>query len=151
MTHFELAGSIGLEDVPDVRKFVEKVHKRIVHDRDDVARMIMAAHELLENAVKFSVDGSASLHIDITPNSEVSITTRNRARQADVEDLRRIASELTAAPDPMTYYLSQMQRAPASRGGLGLGRLAAEGEMDVRFKLDGDVVEITAHSPLAPA
>ena len=144
---FELAGAIKLDDVPDVRRFVEKVHKRLVHDRDDVSRVTMAAHELLENAVKFSADGSASLHIAID-NNKVSITTRNRARPTDVADLRRIAEQMGKADDPMVFYLSQMQRAPESRGGLGLGRVAAEGEMEVRFKLDGEYVEISARSSL---
>jgi hypothetical protein len=147
---FELAGSIELQDVPDVRRFVEKLHRRIVHDGDDVSRVIMAAHELLENAVKFSADGSATLHIEVTPGAhEVCITTRNRARPSDVEDLRRIAAELGAATDPMSFYLSQMHRSPETRGGLGLGRVAAEGEMAVQVKLDGDVVEINARSALA--
>lgn len=147
-TKFELVGAIELDDVPDVRRFVEKVHRRIVHDRDDVSRVIMAAHELLENAVKFSSDGSATLHIEITAGSQVCITTRNRANAADLEDLRRIADELESADDAMAFYLSQMQRKPTTRGGLGLGRVAAEGEMDVQVKLDGDVVEINARSAL---
>jgi len=148
---FELKGSIELDDVPDVRKFVEKVHKRIVTDMDDVSRVIMAAHELLENAVKFSADGSASLHIEITANNQVCITTRNKASPDDLADLERISHEMTTASDPMSFYLSQMQRAPASRGGIGLGRVAAEGEMEVRVKLDGDIVEVNARSALSTA
>ena len=143
---FELAGSIAIDDVPDVRKFVERVHRRVVPDGDDISRIIMAAHELLENAVKFSADGSATLHIEITNRTQVAITTRNRARPDDLEEVKRVARELDQADDPMAFYLNQMSRSPMSRGGLGIGRVAAEGEMDVEFKLDGDIVEVQARS-----
>ena len=49
---FELTGNLTVADVPDVRRFVEKFHGR-TSNADDVSRVAMATHELLENAVKF--------------------------------------------------------------------------------------------------
>lgn len=144
---FQLGGSIAIDDVPDVRRIVEKVQRRVVRNADDMSRMIMAAHELLENAVKFSTDGSASLHIEVK-NAQVCITTRNRASVEHLDELRMIMEEL-GSTDPMAYYLGLMDRSPASRGGLGLGRVAAEGEMQIAFELDGDMVQVHARATLA--
>ena len=145
---FEIVCAITLDDVPDVRHFVEKLHRRVVRGEDEIARLALATHELLENAVKFSADGSASLRIEIVGESDLIITTRNRARTADLDDLLTIAAEIKAAADPMVYYVGLMKRAPTSRGGLGLGRIVAEGEMQIGFELHGDVVEISARSVL---
>jgi anti-sigma regulatory factor (Ser/Thr protein kinase) len=143
---FEISGAIAVDDVPDVRRFVEKLHRR-VSNPEDVSRVAMATHELLENAVKFSTDGSTSLQVEVG-GSQVTITTRNRARPDDLEELRQIAADLASALDPMLYYLDQMRRSPSRTGGLGLGRVAAEAEMKIELVLDGDVVQIRAEAAL---
>ena len=141
---FEINGHLTVDDVPDVRQFIEKLHRR-VSSPDDTARVAMATHELLENAVKFSTDGSASLRVEVG-NSQVTIVTRNRAKTDDLEELFQIGRELAAALDPMLFYLEQMRR-PRS-GGLGLGRVAAEGEMKIEVILEGEVVQIRALATL---
>ncbi|MDX2089900.1 MAG: hypothetical protein SFX73_18740 [Kofleriaceae bacterium] len=148
MTDFNIHGALTEADVPDVRRFVEKVHKRRVPGEDDLARVSMAAHELLDNAIKFSTDGAASLNIEIIGGTEVHIKTRNRARVEDLAGLQRIAEGLNTSADPMSYYLELMGSNPGGRGGLGLGRVAAEGEMQLQLKLDGDVVEVHARATL---
>jgi hypothetical protein len=145
--HFELLCTITLAEVPEVRRFVEKLHRRIVRNHDDVSRLTMATHELLENAVKFSVNGSAMLRIRVD-GEEICVTTRNLARTADVEGLISTAREIKAAPNAMAFYLGLMARAPRGRGGLGLGRIAAEGEMQIGLEVENDVVEISAKSRL---
>ena len=147
---FELSCAITVEDVPDVRRFVEKLHRRLVASPDDVARVAMTTHELLENAVKFSVDGNATLKVEVVDGRNVHITTRNVARSADAEGLRALTAQLEATGDPMLFYLQRMQEAPKARGGLGIGRVAAEGEMQIGVSFDGNVVEVHASSPLTP-
>ncbi len=146
---FELTGKLTVADVPDVRRFVEKFHGR-VSNADDVSRVAMATHELLENAVKFSTDGSASLRIDVG-GSQVTITTRNRARPADLDELRELARQLASTIDPMLFYLDRMRQSPTRVGGLGLGRVAAEGEMKIELVLDGDMVQVKAAATLGAA
>lgn len=146
---FEITCAIGIEDVPEVRRFVEKLHRRLVPSSEDVARVAMAAHELLENAVKFSTDGNASLRIELVDGGQVRITTRNLARTADREGLITLTNQLAASGDPMRFYLERMQEAPLSRGGLGLGRVAAEAEMTIGVACEGEIVEVRAQSPLS--
>jgi hypothetical protein len=143
---FELTCSVTLEEVPAIRRLVEKVHRRFVPSSDDMSRVAMATHELLENAIKFSIDGSAMIRIEVPADGEILITTRNRASVDDLAGLRKIAAELDASPDPMLFYIGLMQRAPDARGGLGIGRVAAEGEMQIGFALDGDIVEVKARA-----
>src|SRR5262249_11357947 len=57
----ELEGTIALDDVSHVRRFVETLHRRVAMTDDDASRLAMVTHELLENAIKFSADGGASL------------------------------------------------------------------------------------------
>jgi anti-sigma regulatory factor (Ser/Thr protein kinase) len=148
---FELTCTVTLEEVPEIRRLVERVHRRFVPNRDDISRVAMATHELLENAIKFSTDGTATIRIEVPDEGEIRITTRNRARSDDLEGLQRIAAELEASPDPMLYYIGLMQKSPDRRGGLGIGRVAAEGEMAIALELDGDVVEVSARAGLAKA
>lgn len=143
---FEVTGNLTVDDVPEVRRFVEKLHRR-VSNPDDLSRVAMATHELLENAVKFSTDGSAGLRIEIG-GSEVTITTHNRARPGDLDELRQLADDLTSALDPMLFYLEQMRKSPSRVGGLGLSRVAAEGEMKIELRLEGDIVKIRAEATL---
>ncbi len=148
---FEIDCTIALEDVSEIRRLVERIHLRVGSTRTDAARFAMATHELLENAIKFSIDGTARLRIEVTETGEVRIQTRNRATAVHREDLATLAAELAAAADPMTFYVGLMARAPTSRGGLGLGRIAAEGDMAIGFVFHDDVVEVHASSPFAEA
>ncbi|MBX3158693.1 MAG: hypothetical protein KF773_22180 [Deltaproteobacteria bacterium] len=147
--HIELEGRLSIADVPDVRRFVENVHHRFVGS-DDLSRVAMTAHELLENAVKFSADGAARLRIELA-DGEIRIITRNRAHPGDVEVLSAFARRLEAAPSAMNLYLDLMRSPTPTVGGLGLGRIAAEGEMALDLALDGDWVQVTAHTVLSAA
>ena len=59
---------------------------------------------------------------------------------------RALEPEELVGADPMTFYLQQMSRAPQETGGLGLGRIAAEGDMSLSFVLEGEMVEVVATS-----
>jgi hypothetical protein len=147
---FALDGPMDVGDVAHVRRFVERLCRRQLTTEDGVSRLAMATHELLENAVKFSIDGAASLTIEVKPNAEVSITTRNRASKADLADLSRLANDLHNATDPMKFYLELMRRSPSQvRGGLGIGRVAAEAEMRIELDVQGDIVQVRAEGMLA--
>lgn len=146
---FELDCTIAVEDVAEVRRLVERIQLRRGADETDAARIAMAAHELLENAIKFSIDGTARIRVEVSDSSEVTILTRNRASAGDREELAVLAAELASAVDPMAFYVSLMGRAPTKRGGLGLGRIAAEGDMAIGFVFHDDVVEVHASSALA--
>jgi hypothetical protein len=140
----QLDGEFTIEQVPEVRLFVERLHASIPDD-DVVARVSMAAHELFENAVKFTSDGVASLKVEVARNPQrVVITTRNRAHSDHLADLRQMGARLREATDMMAFYIDLMRTAPKARGGLGIGRVAAEAEMEVAIDVEDDIVTIRA-------
>lgn len=146
---FELDGIMTRDQIPEIRKFVEQMHRKLLGNNTDlVARIAMATHELFENAVKFSVDGNARLCIDISRDAEpvcIRITTVNRATDKNLQDLRKLASALAQAEDVMLFYVELMRSSdPDVQGGLGLGRVAAEAEMKLKLDVEADRVMISA-------
>src|SRR5262245_17627316 len=110
--HFELSFVPTAELVSVVRRFVTGFYDRML-DGDTAARLAMATHELLENTVKYSTDGRASMSIDLQPDggdSVLSICTRNRARAEDVALLARMLDEMGAAEDSQHYYQALLRR-----------------------------------------
>jgi anti-sigma regulatory factor (Ser/Thr protein kinase) len=141
---FELEGQWTSDQVADVRRFVERLHRGKLADEDLAARVATATHELFDNAVKFSTNGEALLRIDLTRDRDlrIKITTRNRANATHIDGLRELARELREAPDVMAFYVALMRR--ARQGGLGIGRIAAETEMAIDLDLVDDMVVISA-------
>lgn len=142
---FELAGTFTNDQVADVRRFTERLLAWIP-DADTRARMAVATHELFENAIKFSDDGVTALEIETkrAPRLHVRIATRNRANPTDLMTLHQLHASLREATDAMTLYLALMKAAPRARGGLGIGRVAAEAEMRVSMSFAGSEVMICA-------
>lgn len=143
-SHFELDGAFTMEQVRDVRRFVERLHLKAT-SREVLSRVSMAAHELFENAVKFSSDGNVALRVERRePDGQIQITTCNRASTEDVVALCAMALRMRRASNLRAFYVDLMRQAPHARGGLGIGRVAAEAELDIDVELDGDVVVVRA-------
>lgn len=142
---FELAGTFTNDQVADVRRFTERL-LACVPDADVRGRMAVATHELFENAIKFSDDGVTALEIEMkrAPRLQVRIVTRNRAKSTDLTTLHQLDATLREASDAMTLYVALMKAAPRARGGLGIGRVAAEADMRVSMSFAGNVVMISA-------
>ncbi len=131
-----------------VRRFIRDFYERIIGNDDSVARLALATHELLENAVKYGIPNEATtLSVELDQNAGiVSIQTNNRSNVEHIDVLRRRFADMKAAPDGFQFY-QQLLRATAreaSVSGLGLARIRCEGEMDVDLEVDGDRVRISA-------
>lgn len=145
MDRFLLEGSFGLNQAAEIRRFTETLVAWIP-DGDARARVALAAHELFENAVKFSDDGKAALHVEWqrAPSPRVSVSTRNRAKPTDLVALGALAERMRAASDPLAFYVAVMKEKPKARGGLGIVRIAAEAEMLLDIDVKDDEVVIRA-------
>lgn len=142
---FELSAALEADEVGDVRRLVYKLQRRWTSNTELSARTAVAIHELLENAIKFSADGKTWVRLE-TEADQIRITTRNRASRDDADTLVALVRDLSAATDAMTFYVGLMANAPNTRGGLGIGRVAAECEMSVRCTVVDDLVEIEART-----
>lgn len=152
---FELTFRPNVQLVSVVRRFVAEFYQRFLVDADGAARVALATHELLENAVKYSRDGETRIRIEVWPQAaprHVRLQLRNRAEPRHVAALREIVEAIDRAPDASSYYQTLItakarERAPTS--GLGLARIFAEADMRLGCTVDGDLVEIEASAELA--
>lgn len=151
--------AIRLDFVPEMRliwrtsRYVRDFYGNVLSDPDACARVMLTAHELLENAAKYSADGHGQLEIDLLERdgqAYVRIKTCNRAAGERLAELRRFFDESGRTPDPIALY-DQMIARTAQRtdgSGLGLARIRAEGEMCLSHSIDGDAVTIVAETPV---
>jgi len=151
--HFELIFRPSADLVAIVRRFVSDFYDRILSSADTVSRLALATHELLENAVKYAVDGVTTLCIIVDRRGEengISIRISNRAAESDIARLTNLFAEMTAAPDAFEYYQAVIKRAAREPdgSGLGLARVRCEGEMTLTLMVQGEMVSIVAQATI---
>jgi hypothetical protein len=128
--------------------------REYLRDPDVISRVRMAAHELLENVIKYGCGDTVRLVVAELTRAEppvVRISTYNQCRREHLAALRSTLEALTHADDPVSYY-DETIRTSAKRShgsGLGLARIRAEGEMIVSYEIDGQAVSISAELPVA--
>ncbi len=151
----DLACAPGLDQVSSIREFIESYYRLVLHDPDLISRVAIAAHELLENAAKYSATGGSRLRIEITGGTAprtVSVSVSNRPDPARLEELKGTISELDRIDDADALYQEYLERAARRQegSGLGLARIRAEAEMSLVIEIDGNDVCVKAETPLQP-
>jgi anti-sigma regulatory factor (Ser/Thr protein kinase) len=133
-----------------IRRFVEEVYEQVFDDLDAVSRITLAAHELLENAVKYSSDGPARIRVSLERGEEtdrIAIAVTNRADHRNLAALQAVFQEMQAVSDPLVHYQTLLRRNYKRKdgSGLGLARVQAEGEMLLTLEVsDGHEVCLRA-------
>ena len=146
---FDLSIDPNPRFVSTVRRFVEEAFDRLIPDPDAVFRVSMTAHELLENAAKYSLAGRALLRFSTRIEGEqalVNLSLINETTPAHIERLRKRIDAIGRAPDAFAHY-QQVMRASSrltDESGLGLARIAAEAEMLLGLEVNGTTVAIMA-------
>jgi hypothetical protein len=152
-----VSAAIRLDFVPDMRliwrtsRYVRDFYGNVLADPDACARVMLAAHEMLENAAKYSTDGQGCLEVEVVERAGqcfVQIRTRNRAAPESLTELRRFFDESGRVADATALY-DQMIARTAQRtegSGLGLARIRAEGEMTLDYSIAGDEVTLVAET-----
>ncbi len=147
--HFELSFSPNVKLITTVRKFVGDFYDRVLGDPDVTGRLVVATHELLENAVRYSTDGKSSIRIGVLREGEgvrVTIVTVNRTDRGHSEELEALLAELRASTDRSSLYQTLLARSATREhgSGLGLGRIHAESEMDLTCDQEDGLVTMRA-------
>jgi hypothetical protein len=129
-----------------------------INDLDLVSRMEIAVAELVENVVKYGMTANARVDVALEHRGSVvylRIETRNAAPPEDIERAVELLTEIRDSKDPVAYY-DQLILAVApvrTKGvsGLGLARIRAEGELELDFRVDGNMLTICVETPIGAA
>jgi two-component sensor histidine kinase len=153
---FDLSIDPNPRFVSVVRRFVEEAFERMSTDPDAVYRVSMTAHELLENAVKYSLGGRALLRVALEPEADtvrVSLSIVNDTVPLHIVRLKSRIDAIVGSRDRFVHYQDLMRQSVNEPGesGLGLARIAAEGEMGLGLEINGHTIAIiaTGHLPKA--
>jgi hypothetical protein len=146
---FDLSIDPNPRFVSTVRRFVEETFDRLLPDPDAVFRVSMTAHELLENAAKYSLVGRALLRFSTRIEGEQAIVNLSLINETTPEHIERLRGRIDAicgAPDAFAHYQKLMKDTSrdAHESGLGLARIAAEAEMMLGLEVKGNTVAIMA-------
>ena len=147
----ELSFSPNVRLIATVRRFVGEFYVRVLNDENITSRLVVATHELLENAVRYSLDGQSAIRIGVLRvegGVKVTIETRNKTGDANLAELNALLAEMRVTQDRLSFYQVLMKRSSKrlDGSGLGLGRIHAESQMDLSCELEGDVVKLRAEA-----
>jgi anti-sigma regulatory factor (Ser/Thr protein kinase) len=146
--YFELHFRPDVRSVRLVRRFVADMYQRFLSDPEGTSRIALAAHELLENAARFSKDGEATLRIEVEMERRpraVRIVLRNRAEPSNIAAIREIVERVAGAPSASTFYGELIEKRVRTRdrsGGFGLARICAEADMKLTSRVVDDDISV---------
>jgi hypothetical protein len=144
-----------LDLLTPTRSFVTELLKSRSVEEDVVHRVVVTIHELLENVMKYSVDGVAHVSADVAAerhdNLVLCLRVSNECAPARLSNLRGEFERMKRGEDPVAYYTALMLK-NAGRGslsGVGLARIWAEAQMDLDCEIAGSTATIVAQTSIA--
>lgn len=131
--------------ISSTRIFVSSFCGHSLGDAELSDKVAMTTHELLENAVKYSVSQGLPVlcHVGVDDH-RMWVRVKNEADPGHVENLVKTYNEVMEG-DPLDVYIERMQRSVSSdKSELGLARIRYEGDAGLCLTVDGSMVTMEA-------
>ena len=141
------------ELIDPAREFLQRFFSVTLASAKIAGQVGLAAHELMENAIKYSPNDEASVRVEIRGGGLVTIAVENDAIEANIATLRAEVDAVSSALDPQAFYREKMQFSIERTDGkscLGLSRIRCEAEMDLRCEVEQSKVRMIASRQLPP-
>lgn len=147
--YLEIGFRPTIATINEARRLVTTVFGPVVDDPDVAARIALATHELLENGLKYSLDGSTVIRVQVSHDRgprTITIETRNLVSSERQAGLIEVFAEMRRFGNADEYYQFTMKRTRGSRhaSGLGLARIWAEAEMELSCCCEGEEARVVA-------
>jgi hypothetical protein len=129
-----------------IREFLSNTYGPLIRDTRAESVVTLAAHELVENIIKYGATGPRSLTVQLdSRNREVRLVTQNEATPTQITKLRSKLDRICQTSTPEALYDEFIaESADSDESGLGLIRIRAETDMDLSYKIEGNRVRIQA-------
>jgi len=143
----------SIDLISSTRRFVNELLDSMLANPDVSSRVALTIHELLENTLKYSMDGEARLDLSVDKKDGrrvVEIKASNRANPDQLAELQGRIDSLRDLADPMSHYVTMMVESARDPDGSGLGlvRIRVEGEMELNYTIEGDQITIQCSTPV---
>lgn len=140
------------ELIDPAREFLLHFFSVALDDERIGSEVCLAAHELMENAIKYSPNDEAKIRIEVDSDGIIQIAVENDASREQIQLLLAEVSAVAAASDPLAFYRQKMLESssrPTGRSGLGLARIRCEANMSLACEIDDTRVRMIATRRLA--
>ncbi len=131
-----------------IREFLSNTYGPLLADTRAESVITLAAHELVENIIKYGTDGPRSITVQLdTRKREVRMVTENAATSSQISKLRSKLDRICQSDTPEALYdelVAETADADSDESGLGLIRIRAEADMDLSYEVEGNIVRIRA-------
>jgi hypothetical protein len=135
------------ELIDPAREFLLRFFSIVLKDDRIGGEVCLAAHELMENAIKYSPNDEAKVEIEVNSDGAIHISVENQAQPEQIARLDAEIGAACAAVDPLAYYRLKMEESVERTDGkscLGLARIRCEANMMLSYRVEGDRVRVTA-------
>lgn len=135
-----------------IREFLSNTYGPLIRDTRAESVITLAAHELIENIIKYGANGPRRLTVQLDSRSrEIRLVTENEATPTQITKLRSKMDRICASTAPEALYDEFIaESADSDESGLGLIRIRAEADMALSYKVEGSTVRIQATLHLSP-
>lgn len=130
-----------------IREFLANTYGPLIRDTQAESVITLAAHELVENIIKYGANGPRSLTVQLDGRKrEVHLVTENEATPGQISRLRTKMDRICESEEPEALYDQFIAESAEleDESGLGLIRIRAEADMDLSYEVVGNTVRIQA-------